>query len=272
MGSGRERSVNAGRRRVLRGALQLAAGGTMAAFAPGLSSPVRAQGRGGRGGGAAPAAQTGTRLIMLGTQGGPNVTLRRSEAACAVVVDGRPYLVDCGYGTLRALVESGLGYQQVGVVFLTHLHDDHTSDLPALLTHQWTGSRTQPTAVYGPQGTAGLVAAAVAFLKPNAEIRMVDEGRTVAPDALFRGNDVAAASPTQAFSDDRLKVTCVENTHYKNSAKAACRTAPSPIVSTRRTAPSWSPATRRTRRGSLRSRKERTCSCAKRWSCRSTRR
>ena len=32
--------------------------------------------------------------------GGPNVNLRRTQASSAVVVDGRPYLIDCGYGTV----------------------------------------------------------------------------------------------------------------------------------------------------------------------------
>ena len=44
---------------------------------------------------------------MLGTRGGPGVSLDRSETASAVVVDGVPYLVDCGYGTMRALVAVG---------------------------------------------------------------------------------------------------------------------------------------------------------------------
>lgn len=220
MGSRRERSMNAGRRRVLRGALQLAAGGTMAAFSPGLSARALAQGRGGRGGGAGVAAQAGTRLVLLGTQGGPNVNQRRNEASAVVVVDGQPYLVDCGYGTLGALVESGVGYLQIGEVFLTHLHNDHTSDLPALLSHQWTGSRAEPTVVYGPPGTARLVTAAVAFLEPDAEIRSVDEGRTVQPRALYRGQDLPAGAPAQAFSDERVKVTCVENAHYEDHAKS----------------------------------------------------
>src|SRR5690606_24199715 len=136
----KSKGVDAGRRRLLGGAL-LAAGGALAGFDPGAATAAFAQGGRGRGAGAAPAAQPGTRLVMLGTQGGPNVTLTRNEAAAAVVVDGRPYLIDCGYGTLRALVESGVGYLQIGQVFLTHLHNDHTSDLPALLSHQWTGSR-----------------------------------------------------------------------------------------------------------------------------------
>lgn len=220
MSDGRDGPVNTGRRRVLRGTVQIAAGGAMAAFAPRLAAPVVAQGRGGSEGGAGTAAEAGTRVVLLGTQGGPNVTLRRSEASSAVIVDGRPYLVDCGYGTLRALVESGVGYLQIGEVFLTHLHNDHTSDLPALLSHQWTGSRMEPTVVYGPPGTARLVSAAVAFLEPDAEIRSVDEGRTVPPKALYRGQDLPAGAPARAFADDRVKVTCVENAHYEDHAKS----------------------------------------------------
>lgn len=205
---------------MLSGSVRLAACAAMAPLSAMLAGPLLAQGRG-RSGGAAPAAPAGTRLVLLGTQGGPNVNRVRGEAGNAIVVDGRPYLVDCGYGTLGALAESGVGYQQLGSVFLTHLHDDHTSDLPALLTHQWTGSKAQPTTVYGPHGTTALVQAAVAFLKPNADIRIVDEGRTVRPETLFRGQDVAAASSVQVFADDRVKVTAVENTHFKNAAKTA---------------------------------------------------
>jgi len=164
---------------------------------------------------------TGTQLVLLGTQGGPNINLQRTQSSSAVVVDGRPYLIDCGYGTVRSLVASGIGYQQLGTVFITHLHDDHTSDIPALLTQQWTGSKASPTAVYGPFGTAALVDAAVAFLKANADIRIVDEGRTTRPETLYKGNDVAAtSSPAQAFADDRVKVTSVENAHYPERAKA----------------------------------------------------
>jgi ribonuclease BN (tRNA processing enzyme) len=167
---------------------------------------------------------TGTQLVLLGTQGGPNVNLRRSQASSAVVVDGRPYLIDCGYGTVLSLVAAGISYQQLGNVFLTHLHDDHTSDIPALLSQQWTGSKATPTAVHGPFGTAALVDAALAFLKANADIRITDEGRTTRPEALYKGHDITAtASPAQAFADDRVKISTVENTHFPDRAKAKMR-------------------------------------------------
>ena len=180
-----------------------------------------------QGGGAAPAPPppvTGTQLVLLGTQGGPNVNVRRSQAANAVVVDGRPYLVDCGYGAVRSLVGAGIGYARLGTVFVTHLHDDHMADVAALLSLQWTGNKTQPTDVYGPFGTAAMVDAAVAFTRGNTEIRMTDEGRTIRPEQLFHGHDVAAeTAPVQVFKDDRLTVTAVENTHFPDRARAAMR-------------------------------------------------
>ena len=172
-------------------------------------------------GGAARPAPRGTTLILLGTQGGPGINLARGEAANAVVVDGQPYLVDCGYGTLRALLQAGLRLVDVGHVCLTHLHNDHTSDVAALLSHQWTGSKAQPTTVHGPHGAEALVAGAIAFFKGDTDIRTVDEGRSVRPESLFRGHDVAAgAAPMEVFRDERVRITAIENDHFPDRAKA----------------------------------------------------
>lgn len=168
------------------------------------------------------AAQTKkTKLVLLGTQGGPNALPERGETASALIVDGRTYLVDCGYGTMGKLVRAGINYRNVPNIFLTHLHDDHVSDLAALLSHQWTGGRTMPTNVYGPHGTEDLVDAALAFQKANTEIRLVDEARSILPKDIFFGHDVpATAKPRAVFEDERANVTSVENTHYPESSKA----------------------------------------------------
>jgi ribonuclease BN (tRNA processing enzyme) len=165
-------------------------------------------------------AGSGARLVLLGTQGGPNFNAERRECANAVVVDGRSYMVDCGYGALGALRAAGLGFREVGTIFLTHLHDDHTSDLPALLSHQWTDGRTEPTLVIGPYGTERMVDAVLAFTEANAAIRLADEARSVLPSDLFSGRDIAAtAAPTEVFADDRVTVSAAENTHFPESAK-----------------------------------------------------
>jgi ribonuclease BN (tRNA processing enzyme) len=130
-------------------------------------------------------------------------------------------LVDCASGAVRSLVAAGLRYGQVATVYLTHLHDDHTADLPAFISLQWTGSRTEPTDVYGPVGTRAMVDAALAFAGANTEIRVTDEGRQVRPEMLFHGHDLSATdAPAQAFKDDRLSVRSVENTHFPDRSKA----------------------------------------------------
>jgi len=163
----------------------------------------------------------GTWLVLLGTRAGPGIDITHAQSGSAVVIDGRPYLIDCGYGTLRQLVAGNVGYLQVSTIFFTHLHDDHTADVPALLSFQWTNGKTTRTDAYGPYGTARLIAASVAVIHSNVEIRTADEGRTTDADAQFHGHDVVAADePVQIFKDDRVTVTAVENTHYPARSKA----------------------------------------------------
>jgi ribonuclease BN (tRNA processing enzyme) len=157
----------------------------------------------------------GLRLLLLGTQGGPNFNTVRGESASAVLLDGKVYLVDCGYGALGALVRANLNYRAVDHVFLTHLHDDHAADLVALLGHQWTGGRVTPTTVHGPAGTRRLVDAAIRYNQVNEEIRLVDEARSVRVAKLFRAHEVpATAEPTLVLHDGDLTVRAVQNTHY----------------------------------------------------------
>jgi len=159
--------------------------------------------------------------VLLGTRAGPGIDLTRGQTGSAVVVDGRPYLINCGYGTVRQLVASKVGYLQISTVFFTHLHDDHTGDVPALFSCQWTNGKRTPTDAYGPYGTSRLVAASVAVIHVNVEIRTADEGRTVDVDTQFHGHDVSASdTPVQVFKDDRVTVTAVENTHYPPRSKA----------------------------------------------------
>ena len=207
------------RRLVLREALALSAV-TLSPAA--ITAVARAQ----NGGGIAtlapqPGPRPGTWLVLLGTRAGPGIDLTRGQTGSAVLVDGRPYLVDCGYGTVRQLVASKVGYLQISTVFFTHLHDDHTGDVPALFSYQWTNGKRTPTEAYGPYGTSRLVTACVAVIHVNVEIRTADEGRTVDVDTQFHGHDVPASdTPVQVFKDDRVTVTAVENTHYPPRSKA----------------------------------------------------
>jgi ribonuclease BN (tRNA processing enzyme) len=178
----------------------------------------------GRSRAAAPATSPDLHAILLGTQGGPNYTLTRAETASVVALDDRLYMVDCGYGALAGLIHAGLNYRNVGHVFLTHLHDDHTADLAALMMHQWTGGRVTPTVVHGPTGTRKLVAAAIQYNRENEEIRLIDESRSARVKDLFSAVEIpATAKPVTAFEDGDLRISAVENTHYPEATKRHTR-------------------------------------------------
>ena len=194
------------------GLIRLTGGGSLGAF---QQAPA-----GGRGAGPN-ALPDKTTLILLGTQGGPGVGIARAQTASVVIAGGEPYLVDCGYGTLRGLVQAGLRFAQISNVFVSHLHNDHTADIAALLSMKWTGGQANPmpTTVWGPPGTKTMVDGAITFFSGDNEIRTVDEGRTVKADAIFKGRDLAAAKVTQVYKDARVTVQAVENTHFPDRAK-----------------------------------------------------
>ena len=78
-------------------------------------------------------SRNGTRLILLGTKGGPRVARGRANPANVVMVNDRPYEVDCGYGVTRQLVEAGIEAQEVRTIHITHNHSDHMLELGPLV-------------------------------------------------------------------------------------------------------------------------------------------
>ena len=160
---------------------------------------------------AGPPAKTGTKLITVGTAGGPVPRAGRAQSANLLVVNGTPYLIDAGDGTTRRLAKMKFNFRTLGTVFVTHGHNDHTGGLGMVLSSAWTAQRTAPINVYGPPGTEALIKAAIAYYGLDAEIRISDGSRTVPIEKVFFGHDVA---PGVVYQDANLKVTAVENSHF----------------------------------------------------------
>ncbi|HEY5218403.1 MAG TPA: MBL fold metallo-hydrolase [Gemmatimonadaceae bacterium] len=103
-------------------------------------------------------AAQNTRVVVLGT-GTPNADPDRSGPALAIVTNGHAYLVDAGPGIVRraaAAARNGvtaLQMPKLDIVFLTHLHSDHTLGLPDLMLSPWVLGRTDPLRIFGPPGT-----------------------------------------------------------------------------------------------------------------------
>src|SRR6266849_2663222 len=76
--------------------------------------------------------KTGTRLITLGTRGGPIPMVGRAQSSNILIVNGAFYIVDAGEGVTRRLTRAGIAIRDIDNIFITHPHSDHTGGLGAL--------------------------------------------------------------------------------------------------------------------------------------------
>jgi ribonuclease Z len=97
-------------------------------------------------------------LVFLGTSGSVP-TARRAPAATLIRRAGERILIDCGEGTQRQLLRSGIGLVELPEVFLTHYHADHYLGLPGMLKTFALRGRELPLTVYGPPGLLDLFGA-----------------------------------------------------------------------------------------------------------------
>jgi ribonuclease Z len=84
-------------------------------------------------------------------------TRSRGTAATLIARGGERWLFDCGEGTQRQFLRSGLGLVDVDLILLTHLHGDHFLGLPGLIKTYGLRGRDRPLRVVGPKGLHELV-------------------------------------------------------------------------------------------------------------------
>jgi ribonuclease BN (tRNA processing enzyme) len=178
-----------------------------------------------------------TSLLFGGTAGGPSFwpNTERVGVSSALVVGDAAYMVDAGAGGARRITQ-GLETMNAGpklgntqalralrALFLTHMHSDHTVDLPALLLYgYYTGldrPERGPLQVYGPgrrgemepiltppgqtkkevatfapsnptPGTREMVDLLLAAYATDINDRMRDNGRRT-PEHLVQAHDIA---------------------------------------------------------------------------------
>lgn len=148
---------------------------------------------------------TATRVILLGTKGGPRLgEAGRSNPSTLIMINDVPYLVDCAYGTSKQLITAGVALNRVRYVFITHHHSDHNLDFGPLLYNAWiTGQPTRVDA-YGPTGMNQLARDFFKYLKFDIETRMADEGRPD-PNSLITAHEVS--KPGVVMRNDDVKVS-----------------------------------------------------------------
>ena len=101
-----------------------------------------------------------TKVIILGS-GSPDPDPHRMGPCVAIIVNDKAYIVDAGVNCVRQAAALSKKYsgsmealnpENLDIVFITHLHSDHTLGLPDLMNTPWVVGRDTPLKVYGPEG------------------------------------------------------------------------------------------------------------------------
>lgn len=172
-----------------------------AAFAGGFGAPALAQ--------TAPAAQRGLKLVTVGTKAGPRVGGARANPCNLLLIDGTPFVIDCGYGAARGIVDSGVALPSVRYVFISHHHSDHNLDFGNIVNAAWSAGLNAEIKAFGPKGLKDMTSAYWELNKLDVATRIEDEGK---PDVrkLLAATDIDEGV---ILETPAVKVTAMRTPH-----------------------------------------------------------
>ena len=138
-------------------------------------------------------------IIYLGTSASaPSV--RRSLPSMVVMCNEHRFMVDCGEGTQRQLLTSGIGLKRLNRILITHSHLDHILGLAGLVSTMVRWETMEEMHIYGGND-------AIERIKDLLFSVVLRGSRTPTPLVFHK------LSPGVIFEEKNLTVSCFPVTH-----------------------------------------------------------
>jgi ribonuclease BN (tRNA processing enzyme) len=118
-----------------------------------------------------------TRLILLGTAGGPRPRQTRVPSSQVVLVNDSAYIFDCGVGVATQLARADVRLTSLRHVFITHQHSDHNAEYGPLILTAWGAGLRTPIDTWGPPPLARMTELFLQMNDYDIRTRIEDEGR-----------------------------------------------------------------------------------------------
>lgn len=157
---------------------------------------------------------SGVWLQVLGS-GGPELTDRRASSGYLVWRDGHArVLVDMGGGSMLRFEQSGARIEDLQAILLTHLHVDHSADLPTFVKASFFSDRTEDLPLYGPTG-GGLFPDTTEFVQ---SLFGAENGAFRYLNRFVSGGGAYRLLPHDVMADGREQTTVINDKRFRLTA------------------------------------------------------
>lgn len=151
----------------------------------------------------------GTKLVLLGTAAGPVPGRSREMTAHVMLSNGSAYVLDCGLGVTDRYAQTGIPFQALKSIFITHHHPDHNIEYGPLLVIGWIQGMHLDVRAFGPPPLKQMTEDFMRAYKQT--IDFWSEDLHMKPLVAPAVKEISAAGPV--MQDDNVKVSSVIVNH-----------------------------------------------------------
>ena len=151
-----------------------------------------------------------TRIVFLGTKGGPRVEMGRSNPANLIEINGTRIVLDCGMGVSHQLAAAKVPLTSLKYILISHHHSDHNLEYGNLFYNAWVTGLSTPIHSFGPKGLEEMTKTFWELNKFDVETRIADEGRPD-PRPLLIARNIDADG--EVLKTDDFTITAFRTPH-----------------------------------------------------------